>query len=216
MKKTIFIITLLSSYCIILNAQQFNWGIRGGVNISSLGEYEYKLSAREDSELESKTGFYGGIFGQFNISNNLGIESGLFYSNLGGKYKENDRNEQYKIEVNPSYLQLPVAVFYKFNIFNDFKIYPLAGVYVGYGLSGKIKQQGTIAGQDIGLSSDYFDKFANRFDFGGTFGLNFEYKKFILGFSYNQGFVSVNKEKLLYADNAFNSNFRCTLSYLFK
>ena len=124
MKKLILLLTFISSSCVVLNAQQFNWGVRGGLNISSLGDYEHKIGQYEDSELESKPGIYAGLFAQFSVSGNLGIETGLFYSQLGGKDKENDHNEQYKVEADPSYLQLPVAVFYKFSVTDEFKLYP--------------------------------------------------------------------------------------------
>ena len=216
MRKFILLLTFISSSCILLNAQQFNWGVRGGLNISSLGDYEHTIGQYEDSELDSKLGFHAGVFAQFPVSGNLGIETGLFYSQLGGKDKENDRNEQYKIEANPSYLQIPVSVFYKFNVIDEFKFYPSLGVYAGYGLSGKLKMKGTVAGQDIDSKVDYFGNFANKLDFGATIGMNIQYSKFILGMHYDQGFTKVNKEKTVYGDNAFNSNFRLSLSYLFR
>jgi len=216
MKKLILLLTFISSSCILLNAQQFNWGVRGGLNVSSLGDYEHTIAQYEDSELESKPGFYAGLFAQFPISGSLGIETGLFYSQLGGKDKENDRNEQYKVEANPSYLQLPAAVFYKFNVTDEFKLYPSLGVYAGYGLSGKLETQGTIAGQGIDSKIDYFDGFGNKFDFGTTVGMNIQYCKFVLGAHYDRGFTKVNKEKIVYSDNAYNSNFRLSLSYLLK
>ena len=46
--------------------------------------------------------------------------------------------------------------------------------------------------------------------------MNIQYCKFILGVHYDRGFTKVNKEKVIYSDNAFNSNFRLSLSYLFK
>ena len=215
MKKLTLIIAIISSSCVLLNAQQFSWGIRGGLNISSLGDYEHIVSRYEDSELDSKSGIYAGVFTQFQVSGNLGIETGLFYSQLGGKDKENDRNEQYKIEANPSYLQLPVELFYKFNITEKFKLYPSIGMYVGYGLPGDLKTHGTVANQDIGSKVDYFGDFGNEFDFGATAGINAQYGRFILGAHYDRGLTRVNKEKVAYGDNAFNSNARLTVSFLF-
>lgn len=215
MKKFLILLFLLTSCCILVNAQQFKVGIRGGLNISSLGDYDHMIGLYEDAELENKAGLYAGIFGQFHFSKNLGIEAGLFYTQLGGKDKENDYSEVYKVTASPSYLQIPVSVFYKFNLPAGFKIYPSLGIYGGYGLSGKLKVQGNIANEDISSKIDYFDDFARRFDFGGTAGLNLEYGKFILGLNYDRGFIRVNKEKAIYGDNAFNSNFRCTLSYVF-
>lgn len=132
MKKYI-LLALLASCTIIVNAQQFKWGVRGALNISSMGEYEHPLGQYEDSELNSRLGFYGGIFGQLYFTEKLGIETGLFFAQLGGKDKENDYDESYKITANPSYLQLPITVFYKFNLPAGFQIYPALGYMPGMG-----------------------------------------------------------------------------------
>jgi hypothetical protein len=214
--KKIVMLFLLASSCSLLSAQQqFKFGVRGGINIASLGDYDHMIGLYEDAELENKLGLYAGIFGQLHFSERLGIETGLFYSQLGGKDKENDYNESYKVTANPSYLQVPVSMFYKFNLPNELKLYPSLGLYAGYGLSGNLKTRGNIASEDIGSDIKYFDDFAKRFDFGGTAGLNLEYRKFIFGLGYDHGFTRVNKNKVVYGDNAFNSNFRCTLSYVF-
>jgi len=213
MKKSV-LISALVFFGMLAQAQEFNFGIRGGLNISSLGDYEQIVGQYEDSELEDKLGLYAGLFFQYTFANNFGIESGLFYAMLGGKEKENDYYEAYKVTANPAYLQLPVSVFYKINLPSDFKIYPALGIYAGYGLGGHLKTEGSIGGEDIGSKVKYFDDFAEKFDFGGTVGLNVQYKKFILGFHYDHGFIRVNKEKIAYGDNAYNSNFRCSLSFL--
>ncbi|MDR0574749.1 MAG: PorT family protein [Tannerella sp.] len=213
--KRYFVLFLLASSCVILNAQQLKIGVRGGLNISSLSDYDHMIGQYEDAGLENKLGLYAGIFGQLHFSEKSGIETGLFYSQLGGKDKENDYYESYKITANPSYLQLPVSIFYKFNLTNGFKLYPSLGVYGGYGLSGNLKTQGSIANENLDSNIKYFNDFAKRFDAGGTAGLNLEYNKFIFGLSYDHGFIRVNKKEVIYGDNAFNSNFRCTLSYIF-
>ena len=218
MKKAILLFASISS-AIFLNAQNFNWGVRAGLNVSSLGDYELSMTQNQDSELGSKVGPYAGIFGQFKLYKNLGLETGLFYSQLGGKDKENDYDngylEQYKIEGNSSYLQLPVTLHYKFNIIKSLSIYPSLGVYAGYGLAGKIKTLENIGGVNVDSSEDYFKDF-NRFDFGAAMGLNVEYRKFILGFHYDRGFTRVNEEEVIFGDNAYNSNFRVALSYMFR
>jgi hypothetical protein len=215
MKKIILFLFISCSCFTFLNAQRLNWGVRGGLNISSLGDYEQVIGMYEDAELENKLGLYAGLFIQYSFTEKLGIESGLFYSQLGGKEKEHDYDESYKVTANPSYLQIPVTAFYKFSLPGNFKIYPALGIYAGYGLSGKMKSRGTIWNENIDSEIKYFKDFANRFDFGATIGLNLQYSKFIFGVNYDRGFLRVNKDKVVYGDNAFNSNFRCTLSYIF-
>jgi hypothetical protein len=219
MKKFLLLSTFVSC-ALFINAQNFNWGIRAGLNASSLGDYEHTIGLYQDSELDNKLGAYAGIFGQFMLSGNLGLETGLYYAQLGGKDRENDYErgnlEQYKIEANPSYLQLPIALFYKFNLTENFKLYPSAGLYAGYGLTGDFKKTGTADGVDITSKEKYFKDFANKLDFGLTVGLNVQYSKFVLGFHYDRGLTRVNKVEETFSSNAFNSNLRCSLAYLFR
>lgn len=213
--KLLFLSALLIVMATAVNAQGIKWGVKGGLNVSSLGDYEYYVIPYEDVELDNKLGLYAGIFTQIYFTQKLGIETGLYYSMLGGKDKENDYDEQYKVTANPAYLQLPVTVIYKFNLPAGFSVYPSVGVYAGYGLSGKLKNSGTIGTTDISHKEDYFDSFARKFDFGATVGVNFEYRKFLLGAAYDRGLIRVNKDKVPYGDNAYNSNFRITLGYIF-
>lgn len=213
-RKLLLSSALLIVMVTVVNAQSIRFGVKGGLNISSLSDYEYVMEY-EDAELENKLGLYAGVFTQIYFTSNFGIETGLFYSMLGGKDKENDYNEQYKVTANPSYLQLPVAAIYKFNLPAGFSIYPAVGVYAGYGLAGKMKTSGMIGNTDISSETDYFDSFARRFDFGTTVGLNVEYKNIVLGAAYDRGLVRVNEHKVPYGDNAYNSNFRITLGYIF-
>lgn len=216
MKKSILLLlVLVACSTASLEAQKFNFGVRGGLNISSLGDYEHPIGVYEDSELDNRLGPYAGLFVQYHITNQLGLESGLFYSQLGGKDKENDYDESYKITANPSYLQIPLTVFYKIDITNKFKFYPDLGIYAGYGIGGKMKTEGTIMNENVDSDLTYFDDFAREFDFGGTVGVNLEYNKFILSVNYDQGFTRVNKTKVKYEDNAYNSNLRITLGYIF-
>jgi hypothetical protein len=213
MKGRILIITLVAAFA-AANAQEFGFGIKGGLNISSLGGYEYPL-LYEDAELEVKAGACAGIFTQIFFTSRIGLETGLYYSILGGEDKERDYGEEYRITANPAYLQLPLSVIYRFRLSENFAVYPSAGIYAGYGLSGKIKTSGMTGSADLTSEVDYFDSFARKYDFGGTVSANLEYRKFVLGFACDRGFIRVNKNKLEYDDNAFNSNFRITLGYIF-
>ena len=215
MMKKLTLLFVFAAAAMSLQARSFEWGIRAGVNVSSLGEFDLPIAEREDSGLEGKPGIYAGLFGQFRVSGNWAIETGLFYAQMGGRNKENDRNEAYKVTADPAYLQLPVSVFYRFNLTDRFSLYPSLGVYAGYGLSGNMTVEGTVNSEDVGMKADYFDKFAERLDLGVTAGANARYGRFILGLHYDQGITRVNKTKVPYGDNALNSNFRAALSFVF-
>lgn len=214
MKRKVMLLMALAIVFTGVYAQGVKFGVKGGLNISSLGDYEHVI-AHEDAELDEKLGLYAGAFAQFYFSKNFGLETGLFYTQLGGRDKENDWNEQFKVTANPAYLQLPVSAFYRFNLTPKLAFYPSFGLYAGYGLSGKFKVKGTVGSVDVGTENDYFDNFARKFDAGITVGVNFQYSKFLLGVGYDQGFLRVNKDKSEYGDNAYNSNLRVTVGVVF-
>ncbi|MFD2966369.1 porin family protein [Sphingobacterium bambusae] len=214
MKKIVLTMALLAGG-LYLQAQQVRFGIRGGANLSSLGEYEHVLLANEDAQLEYKVGFHAGVFSQIYINQKWGLETGLYFTQLGGRDQDRDFDEDYKLNATANYLQLPVSVFREIQLSDKVKLFPSVGIYAGYGLSGKIKATGQIQNIDIAQQQDYFNDFAKRFDFGGTAGVQVGLGNLLLGAGYDQGVLRVNKQKANWDDNAYNSNFKLTVGYLF-
>lgn len=198
-----------------LQAQQVRFGIKGGANLSSLGEYEYLLDGNEDAQFEYQVGFHAGLFSQIYINKNWGLETGLYFTQLGGRERERDFDENYNIRARASYLQLPVSVFREIRLPGKVRLYPSLGAYAGYGLSGKVKSSGQIRGVDLGSEQQYFDGFANRFDVGGTAAIQAGLGNFLFGVAYDQGILRVNSQKVRWDENAYNSNFKLTVGYLF-
>lgn len=164
--RTLLVVFVLSLGFVSANAQGFNWGVKAGLNVSSLTSsdiYDYRA------------GFHGGLIGQymFSGSEGFGIESGLQYSLLGAKAKILNISET----LAASYLQLPIQAIYKFNVGQDLYLYPAAGIYLGYGIGG---------------TDDYFDV-AENFDLGLKVGLNLQYDRFLIGAGYEYGFTKVYK-----------------------
>jgi len=158
---------------------------------------------------------------QYMVTENFGLESGLYYSTLGvnTNYKDSYDNTETDVKVSPSYLQLPITALYKFKVGEGLSLYPSAGLYLGYGIAGKIKSETTGAYSYSG-SSDFFgkdedgDEWSNRFDAGATVGLNLQFNKFIIGLGYDYGFLKINKES--YDDgNMLNGNIKVSVGYIF-
>jgi len=215
MKKNVIVcICFLLGLSFSVHAQQLRFGVKGALNISEIDDFNI-MNVPEDDEggdLGSKLGFYGGLAVQYLFDQNWGIESGFYYSQLGGEV-ERGLNPKCKVTANPSYLQLPIQAIYKFDVNNSgLKIYPAIGLYIGYGLNGKVKVKGETTGLFIPDSYDYFDE-VKRFDLGVALGLNFEYKDFVLGGAYDMGLTKVGKNSL--NDNARNSVMRVSLGYFF-
>lgn len=198
-----------------LQAQQVRFGIKAGGNLSSLTEYDYMLTGYEDASLEYKVGFNAGVFSQIYFNKNWGLETGLYYSQLGGQDRDRDFDEDYRVKATASYLQLPISVFREIRLPGKVTLYPAVGAYAGYGLSGKIKASGQINGIDIAQEQDYFGDFARRFDAGATVGIQVGLNSFLFGAAYDQGILRVNSQKVNWEENAYNSNFKLTVGYLF-
>ncbi|WDF70207.1 porin family protein [Sphingobacterium oryzagri] len=198
-----------------LQAQQVRFGVKAGANLSSLTEYDYLLTGYEDASLDYKVGFNAGVFSQIFINKNWGLETGLYFTQLGGQDRERDLNEDYRLRANASYLQLPVSVFREIRLPGKVRLYPALGAYAGYGIAGKIKSSGHINNIDISQEQDYFKDFARRFDVGATAGIQVGLDNFLFGAAYDQGVVRVNSQKVNWEENGYNSNFKLTVGYLF-
>ena len=207
---------MMIAFCVVVFTAkaQISVGVKGGLNVSSIEEYN-------GFSLDSRAGFHGGIMLQYMMNDNIGIESGLYYSLMGGREKEKDydnpnRIDDYVAKANPSYLQLPLYAIYKFDLGQDMKFYPSLGVYFGYGLSGNYDLKGQDDGVVIDKKEDFFNDERNRFDMGVGVGVNFQYNRIVFGVGYEQGFLKINKHDFPYEDeNAYNSNLKVSVGYLF-
>ncbi len=213
---------------------QLRWGLKAGFNASTLNGLE-NIYGDGDYSKNYHAGFHAGAVMQFMFTPSFGIETGLYYSMLGYKdeYKDSQAEPPYEetrtSTSNPSYLQLPIAFLYKFDLGSGLSLYPSAGIYLGCGIAGKTKIEETMTGRpDSKEEYDYFGKFKvngtekeiyNRFDAGLTFGLNLEYNKIVFGVGYDLGLAKVNKEKLTKggkrASDLKNENIKASIGYFF-
>ena len=237
MKKLVIIATALVGFLFTVNAQQINFGVKAGVNFSSFGGYEgfngtvldeYGTEAGTVSEKQNgKTGFHVGVNMQCMFTEQLGIETGLFFSTLGTKitHKASFTDTQHGGEwtYNPMYLQLPIQALYKFTLAPNVYLYPSAGVYLGYGIAGKSNGGPNLFGENSDDLGSY--RIANRFDAGLIGELTFQYTNFTFGFGYQYGLTNVSRKigdiapgRYLITGNenpATNRNFKISVGYFF-
>jgi hypothetical protein len=170
------------------NDTEHYYGIRLGLNIASLS------SETVEFDMDSRTGLaFGGIFG-FQLANStpLWLETGLFYSEKGGKthvpYIVEGRTleQTQKVTSRLCYLQAPVVVKYSFDVFDDFYIQPFLGGYLSLGVGGKTKYYGDR------ISESSFDSFT-RFDGGLRLGCGAEYKMVYAELGFDFGLADINK-----------------------
>jgi len=211
MKKTMLVlcVTLLSVAAV--NAQGFRVGVRAGFNASSIRNLPELTADGGGVVADAKNyylpGFQAGVMAQYMLTSQFGLESGLYYSQLGIKQEANILGLTITAKTNPSYLQLPLTALYKFDAGLGLFLYPQAGVYLGYGIGGKTKMGD--------LSFDFFTDDVNRFDAGLTFGFNVEHSNFVIGLGYDLGLLKINKESYSGMDDYKHANIKVTLGYFF-
>lgn len=139
MKKIVLLVV-----CVAMSAgafaQDWNWGVKGGLNLSSLS------NSGDNSKM--KASIFVGAFGEYKFNDIFGIQPEIQYSRQGNFYKEDGEKVWYRM----NYINVPVLA----------KIYVLdklsvdLGPQVGFLLNSKAKAKvdGTTVKSDIdGLRS---------------------------------------------------------------
>lgn len=163
MKKVLFLGLFIVFSASTAQAQKFNWGIKGGVNISSLtGDIE---------RTKPLAGFNAGLFAEIKVLKLLAIQPEVVYSTQGTAF---DDFEGHSVEsVKLDYINIPVlAKLYIFNL-----VYLEAGPQIGFLVNakqGSVDYKDNVEDTDLaiaaGLGVSFADKFrANgRVNFGTT------------------------------------------------
>lgn len=191
-------------------AQEINWGARLGMNVSNAS------GDKQWDDYKSKIGFHVGVAADYELMQSLFLESGLYISTKGARYKENDIKDTYSL----TYLQLPVLAAYKFDLGNEFKLHVKAGPYLALGLGAKNKfkdssypaDNETIKG--FGKGDDKTG--IKRFDAGLLFGAGVSRGNYYLGLNYELGLSNLCiKDEWGTNAKLRNRNFNISLGYNF-
>jgi hypothetical protein len=119
MKNTLFIVLLLS-LSILVKAQDTHFGLKAGLNISS-------LDVKQGVDFDAKAGFHVGGLAHIHLTPHFAVQPELVYSQQGGK----DGSEKWKI----NYLNIPVM--FQFMAGNGFRLQ--TGPQLGFAVAAKIK-----------------------------------------------------------------------------
>lgn len=142
--------------------QRVTWGVRAGMNLSSLGG---------DAETDSKIGFKAGVSADIAIVQSFYINTGLFYSMQGYEPKGDSDGD-----MTAGYLNLPIYASYRLNFAEESQLQINFGPYLAYGLHG---------------DDGYFDAL-KRFDMGLGVGAGYTFKRWYLGLDYQFGLMNIN------------------------
>ena len=163
MKTILFALSLLS-LSILVKAQDTHFGIKGGLNISS-------LDVKDGVDFDSKAGFHIGGFAHVHLSPHFAIQPELVYSAQGGK----DGDTKWKL----GYLNVPLLL----QIMTGTGFRFETGPQLGFAVSSKYK--------DGDIEYDYGDV-TEKVDVSWSVGVSYLFPEGI-GFDarYNHGLTDV-------------------------
>lgn len=191
--------------------KRFVFGVRAGVNVGTYGGELIRLLGQEEDGSCSKAGFFGGISTDFLVFRNLSVNSGVFFTQKGYKYKKmvipgvggapDMVTAPYRVTMN--YIEIPLYMAYhvKINRHNDFQIF--FGPYFDYGVYGKKShdfkiEETRFKGEKNLYNAPY--KY-DRFQMGLGVGAAYSYRKISIGLSNQWGLTDIKSGSDTHWDN---------------
>ena len=160
-------------------------GFRVGLGLATVSSESHYLDGNK-VKAGLNAGFVAGT--QLVPGTPLFVESGLFYTEKGGK----SENSADKFTYNLNYLEVPLLLKYKIYTAGDLTVEPFLGGYVACGVGGKIKDFNYRTAYDS-FGDKYDDNF-RRFDGGVKVGCGIGFDIFYVGASYDVGLANIGKD----------------------
>ena len=207
LKKILLLAVFCTGGMISLSAQD-NWGIRGGLNMSTLDMTEAVFVGGNSNKY--KEGFRIGFVGNVEGKRMFSIQPGLYFSMIGSRFKGEIKDVKTTESDRLFYFQLPVLGSLNFKMKSAGKKWHLdAGPYVAYAVGGKAKFKEKGADVKVSLFSEGEDGkqgTLKKFDWGLTFGAGITVKRLFAGIYYDLGMINIANKKILEGVTAKNRN----------
>ncbi|MDO5656634.1 MAG: porin family protein [Flavobacteriaceae bacterium] len=189
-----FLTGLLSLLCLFSFGQN-SFGVKSGVNFSTLSGETTKNKNGRESDVTSKIGFYAGGFYHYEWSEKWAIQPELLFSYQGANI-EITRWEGIPVEakgnVSMPYILLPVMLQYK----PSEKIILELGPQLGLNLSKEIKIKGKVELNDQTIDLEERIKDLARFDFAVNAGVGYHLsERLIAKIRFSQGLISLDRRE---------------------
>ncbi|CAM4130720.1 porin family protein [Zobellia nedashkovskayae] len=186
MKKLVFFLTALLTITAI-NAQDFNFGVKGGINIASVGGSAYSSLG----SLGTKVSFHLGGVAEFPITEKISVQPELLYSSQGTRWNYGTNDDNLKLD----YINLPI----------------LGKYYILEGLSA---EAGPLVGFLLSTNEDDDDRFNSldiAFAIGASYKLN---ENMFFSLRYNKGIANINDDSYT-GGKSQNNVFQLSAGYAF-
>lgn len=165
------------------------FGIKGGVNFTNL----YTDDVNDNNML---TSFNIGVFATLPLTGNLAIQPEVNFSRKGAELVYDNLFASGTAKFKLNYIEVPVLL--KINITDNFNIH--AGPYLAYLINAQVTNESS------GGSFDFEENFDNddfeKFDYGLSGGLGFDFTSISIGARYNYGLATIGKERTI-AGNSY-------------
>lgn len=181
MKKKLIVISLMIFTLSSIYAQRA--GLKAGFNLAH-SKYNLEGWGIISSNLPA---FQIGLTGEYAFSEALYINPALGYSRKGVKLSLDGNQADFSID----YLELPVNLSYKYDL-GQARVFAIAGPYIAYGLSGRVKSN--TDSENLKFGSD--DDELGRFDYGIDFGVGLEFDHFNFTVAYSLGLPDISNHEM--------------------
>lgn len=158
------------------------YGLRLGLGLSTVNSDSKALDGNK-VQAGLNVGFAIGT--QLSPAAPVFIESGLYYTEKGGKSEYEGKNFTYYL----NYLELPILVKYRYFATDEFSVEPFFGGYLSCGVGGKIKNYG-----DRKAFSSFKDNYFGRFDGGLKLGVGLSFQMMYFDLNYDFGLANIGQD----------------------
>jgi len=219
--KNLFLVAILLmlGFTAMSQKEGVRFGLRGGVNFQNING---KDNSGDKLEADLLTGFNAGVVVQIPVAPEFYFQSGLLYTTKGAK-SDDFQGTGLAVELNPSYLELPLNLLYKPLLGKGHMLLGF-GPYIAYGLGGKA----TLGNDeyDIEYTDEYssllpYGQYLKRLDFGGNLFFGYELSNGLsVQLNTQLGMAKINAENTnpLYTNSEAsfkNTGFGLSLGYMF-
>ena len=199
MKNLNFTLTVFLAL-ILITASAQDFSIFGGLNVSMIQEKDD--NGTYSDEYKNLLGLNAGFKVAFETKANRYFETGLFFSNKGFKMDMEETIEGERVKVDGTislyYLEAPLNFKSIKNVADNVNLYYTYGLFLGVGISGKIKIKASAMGEtatetiDVEWGSDPEEDYFKQFDLGVGFGAGAEIGSIIIGINYSYGLLNIS------------------------
>ncbi len=197
--KKIYLFIVMALIGSNVYAQDNGFGVRAGVNIASMTNYN------------SKVGLHVGGMYRLQLSSNVPVffEPGVMFQLKGGKLTQSGVSST----LNLAYVEVPAVFAYQFQLNETWAIQPALGPYFAFGVAGTLKQ--SYMGQT--QSGDLFGSNGalKRGDVGLKVALGTLIKRVYVGVGYDLSFINLPKNYTKGNPKLRNGSFYISAGYNF-